>query len=540
MSDFIVPSRKLSGGGFQHIVDSLNGLTGDIQFVPGANMAISVSGNILTLSSTTFGTVNSVGLTAPGSVFNVSGSPITGTGTLSLSFANQASATVFAGPTSGYAAPSFRALTAGDIPQHNLLTAHNVTGLTTNTFLRATGATSVGFTILYAADLPSHTHAASDVISGALTLSRGGTGASMSVPSSSKIFYYDTGNGGATWLGLGSNLSVTSDVLNVASGSLSLSSSSNLFDVNGDLWMASNAIWDGVNWDRVNVGKTSFALYLGGTNNFPNSSSQGASLWVAAPSSNPINATYGSEYGWCLGWEVTPALDFVVGGNGVVIQGGGAPYGRLVSNTAFSTTFNGIATNLSTNFSTRDIGTDPSWFVGMEADSFTVSRIAGSAAINSGDLTPLLRVSNTGNAVVAGTLTATGGLQIPSAAQSASGDTILVSANTFYDGPSVTLAAGTWFVTATVTMSGAQSGTNDTAKIWDGASNIAASGQHTTDASGAIFTMTLSGLIILGASTSIKVSVATTDTSGAHRIKAAASANSAGNTASTIAAIRVA
>ena len=62
------------------------------------------------------GSVVSVGLTAP-SEFTVSGSPITGSGTLALTKATQSPNFVYAGPASGSAgAPTFRALVAADIP----------------------------------------------------------------------------------------------------------------------------------------------------------------------------------------------------------------------------------------------------------------------------------------------------------------------------------------------------------------------------------------------------------------------------------------
>lgn len=63
------------------------------------------------------GTVTSVGLSLPGSVFTVSGSPVTISGTLTGTFTNQAANTVFAGPTSGGpGTPAFRALVSADIP----------------------------------------------------------------------------------------------------------------------------------------------------------------------------------------------------------------------------------------------------------------------------------------------------------------------------------------------------------------------------------------------------------------------------------------
>lgn len=62
------------------------------------------------------GTVTSVALVAPAE-FVVSGSPITGAGTLTLTKATEAANIVYAGPTSGSAAqPTFRALVAADIP----------------------------------------------------------------------------------------------------------------------------------------------------------------------------------------------------------------------------------------------------------------------------------------------------------------------------------------------------------------------------------------------------------------------------------------
>lgn len=62
------------------------------------------------------GTVTSVGLALPASVFTVTGSPVTTAGTLTGSFINQTAHRVFIGPTTGTAAPTFRALVIGDLP----------------------------------------------------------------------------------------------------------------------------------------------------------------------------------------------------------------------------------------------------------------------------------------------------------------------------------------------------------------------------------------------------------------------------------------
>lgn len=81
----------------------------------------------LTVSTaTSLGTVTSVGLSLP-SIFTVSGSPVTTTGTLTGSLANQTANTIFAGPSTGVpAAPTFRSLVANDIP--NLDAAKITTG----------------------------------------------------------------------------------------------------------------------------------------------------------------------------------------------------------------------------------------------------------------------------------------------------------------------------------------------------------------------------------------------------------------------------
>lgn len=62
------------------------------------------------------GTVTSVALALP-ATFSVSGSPITGSGTLTAAYATQLANLIFAGPnTGGAAAPTFRALVSADIP----------------------------------------------------------------------------------------------------------------------------------------------------------------------------------------------------------------------------------------------------------------------------------------------------------------------------------------------------------------------------------------------------------------------------------------
>jgi hypothetical protein len=78
---------------------------------------MSVQGWVVEQVSSATGTVTSVGLALPASVFSVSGSPVTTAGTLTGALITQAANTVFAGPVTGAAdVPAFRALVSGDIP----------------------------------------------------------------------------------------------------------------------------------------------------------------------------------------------------------------------------------------------------------------------------------------------------------------------------------------------------------------------------------------------------------------------------------------
>lgn len=82
------------------------------------------SGNVLTSNGTgwvsstpTAGSVSSVGLSLPLSIFNVTGSPVTTSGTLTGTLLTEPANYVWAGPTTGSAAqPAFRGLVLADLP----------------------------------------------------------------------------------------------------------------------------------------------------------------------------------------------------------------------------------------------------------------------------------------------------------------------------------------------------------------------------------------------------------------------------------------
>ena len=119
--------------------------TGDTIYesAPGvaSRLVIGATGNVLTVvggipawsAPATSGTVTSVGLADSTGLFNITGSPVTSSGTLTLStFQSQAQKTFFAAPTGSSGAPTFRLIVAGDIPtlnQNTTGTAGNVTGV---------------------------------------------------------------------------------------------------------------------------------------------------------------------------------------------------------------------------------------------------------------------------------------------------------------------------------------------------------------------------------------------------------------------------
>jgi len=82
-----------------------------------ANSSTFLRGDQTWATITTGGTVTSVALAAPSDILGVTGSPVTGSGTLTLVKQNQSANRVFAGPTTGSAAaPTFRILVENDIP----------------------------------------------------------------------------------------------------------------------------------------------------------------------------------------------------------------------------------------------------------------------------------------------------------------------------------------------------------------------------------------------------------------------------------------
>lgn len=131
--------------------------TGSVSLGASATATTPTSGDSTTKVATTafvqnaisglgVGTVSSVGLSLPTSIFDVSGSPVTSSGTLTATLDTQTANYVWAGPTTGAAAaPTFRALVAGDIP--NLSASYlPISGGTISSNLTITGDLTVNGT----------------------------------------------------------------------------------------------------------------------------------------------------------------------------------------------------------------------------------------------------------------------------------------------------------------------------------------------------------------------------------------------------------
>lgn len=188
-----------------------------------------------------------------------------------------------------------------------------------------------------------------------------------------------------------------------------------------EMWILANAYYnsgDGYFY-RVDNTATAFGLQIQGKGTIPGEEAistvnQGYVIWRCTPNTgtptDKIGAlvgstwtTFGVYYGWELGFLFDSFRNLVIGGFGIEIDGSGTfPFGRIIheltSGTGWGQTFTGILTNLYAQINGgQDDPTKPSWFAGIEGDSFRVKRRA--AAVNPilyAELIDLLTLSNAG------------------------------------------------------------------------------------------------------------------------------------------------
>lgn len=156
------------------------------------------------------GTVTSVGLDLPSDTFDITGSPVTGSGTLTGAFKTQLTRYALIAPAGG-GTPTWRALEINDIPAGTWAVTRGGTGrssLTANSLLAGNGtgmvnliAPSTSGNLLtsngteWQSVAPSF--AASVITSGTVALARGGTGADLSATGGANQFVKQTSVGGA-------------------------------------------------------------------------------------------------------------------------------------------------------------------------------------------------------------------------------------------------------------------------------------------------------------------------------------------------------
>jgi hypothetical protein len=169
-TDFVVPVRQSSTGAAWGV--TISSLMTALHGLPGGG----TTGQLLTkLSNADYdtswvnaGTVFSVGLSLP-SIFTVSGSPVTNTGTLTAVLATQSANAVFAGPSSGGAlAPTFRLLVGADLPNPSASSLGGVQSLAV--------VASRWINTISTSGVPSATQPAFTDISGTALVTQGGTG----------------------------------------------------------------------------------------------------------------------------------------------------------------------------------------------------------------------------------------------------------------------------------------------------------------------------------------------------------------------------
>lgn len=200
------------------------------------------------------GTVTSVGLALP-AIFSVTGSPVTGSGTLTGALATQSANLVWAGPSTGAAAsPTFRSLVYNDFPTSGAAAGTypkvtiNAQGIVTGTATQITLTTDVTGTLPLANGGTGLNAAADDSV----LLSNGSTWAAAALTNCTTAITYATAT---------NTFGCSSTVGTHALLSASHSDTATASVVRGDLVVGSSV----PQWTRLAVGTSGSVLYSNGS-----------------------------------------------------------------------------------------------------------------------------------------------------------------------------------------------------------------------------------------------------------------------------------
>jgi len=144
ISNNVVTYAKIQDITAVRLLGRYSSTTGDAQEITiGSGLSLNSTTGVLSATTSGVGTVTSVGLSLP-SLFSVSGSPVTSSGTLTAVLVSQSQNLIFASPNGTAGIPAFRAIVNNDLPDSGVTTGTYNT-ITVNSKGLVTSATNTSY-----------------------------------------------------------------------------------------------------------------------------------------------------------------------------------------------------------------------------------------------------------------------------------------------------------------------------------------------------------------------------------------------------------